>query len=552
MEPKENSLDQLWRGLESDALAQQPDEPVEFEPPATKPIRRRTLTDKFFTAVLSGFVPAYLLMVFGLPVGLFALEPTSRLSILAVALLLALPIAALIASLLRTEKQTPPRVLLLAIAVGSLGTVGLCGTATGVLTTSLAITSNDLTSSDLLQNLMSWAKDLEKLYAAQLHPLTLVASVLAAALVWGLVTRARHGAPWLEPSNSRKAWMNIFACATLFSPWLFLGGCMALQGRIAPKELAWLSEQKPPRLALGQIRHPHSKAWRDLRDAVSIADSAWSRNSDVAPTWTTSYHRELENKVHSLQDKKPMNGADVIGVIDSLLHRPLETQDPIRLAFTSLEHSFDHRASSVERQVARAAESLVESLAKAPLSTEKLLKHQARLLRLLRTMPSPEAELNQMMLRSIAWELDDTLTGINPKSDFGILGVVRETFVLRRNIRPWLEVMKDIDYTDYRRFEISTSKASASMPDGTTPRWVLDSASGSCYSLLLRPSLESAERIVELRLFRASHGAYPKTLAELKLPKDASSAQWSYKTDGRTALLSRTAEGSKTTSWTLP
>ena len=407
-------------------------------------------------------------------------------------------------------------------------------------------------SSDLLQNLMSWAKDLEKLYAAQLHPLTLAASVLAAALVWGLMARARHGSPWLEPSNSRKLWTHLLAFATLLSPWLFLGGCMALQGRIAPKELAWLQEHVPRQIAFKQVLYSRGKVWRELRDTVSIADSAWSRDPHSTPTWSTTYHQDLEKKVHRLKDTPPLNGADVVEVIDSLLHRPHETQDPIGLAFTSLEHCFFDRASFVNRQATRAGESLVQSLSTAPLSSETLLQHQTRLLRLLQTMPSPEEELNQAILRSVARDLDEMPTGLNPRRNLGILGVVRETFILRGNIRPWLEVMKDIDYTDYHRFESSTSKASASMPDGTTPKWVLESAPKSCYALLLRPSLESARLIIELRLFRASHGVYPKTLGELNLSKDISSASWSYKTAGRTALLSRMSEGFETTSWTLP
>ena len=553
MESQNSSLDDLWKSLESEALSEPADQAHGFERPAFVPSRRRTLTDKLFAAVLGGIVPMLLILFLGILVGLQNLD-TQRASVFAIAAMLAVPTALSASCLLRIEHLSPLRILVVTALGSSLGAVGLCSLSLGIFMVVLGDDSN-MGGSLEVRDLIHWAGDLQRLYLSQLHPIAWLSILVAAFAVWGLARLLRPRAPWLEPASPPRKWRHLFAGLTLLSPWLFLGVCTALQGHIAPRELAWVKQQAPHLKLLRPDPSSSSKAWRNLRDSTLLADSAWSRDTDVAPTWPKAFHRELEGKVLQMVPAKPQDQLSAVRVLDALLHRPKETREPLALAFESIELLSLQRPAypyPQARQARRAGEALLSTLATGRLSLKELTHAQTRLHSLFEQQLSPEEELESKILQTLAWDFDrEGIPEVHP-SNFPVVNVIRETFSLRPRLSPWFDLQDKIDYTDYPKFEHSIRKAEASLGESVPLKHLLGYASQACYGLLLAPTLEQADLVISLRLHRASHGTYPDSLKQLADSDRFQPEEWTYRSLGTTARLARTTPDSEVTPWELP
>ncbi len=541
MDEKEDGLSTLWEGLRSEALVE-PTEPTDpFEPPALAPVRRRSLTEKFQSATLSGFIPAFVALMVGVVVGSWNLTINEFPILTALGCLLAVPAAKLLSDLFRIERLSLVRVVVLMILGAGLGAVGMTAQPALLLSWWKArVTSHQ---DDLARTVLkNWAKSVDQLYLAHLQPETWLVYGLLTLLVLALIPTVRQSAPWLQRSRSPHPTMRVLSVLLILAPWLFLGASLALKGRIAPAELAWLeaysTPQGPP---LATLRH-----WRNLAERARLADSEWSRNLKTAPRWSTEFQRETEQQCLDLIRSGKPGGYEVVMLLDGLLHRPKELQQPLELAWFSLDlmSSRHHSPAYHGDEAVRISRVLIDQLTSPSLSKAQLQQQHQRLASLVTQSPDPKEELD--------FALSGVIESRWRQEEFMPMSALALELDLKMIVGPWLEMRKKVDFTNYPNFRKSMMDLSATMPKEGHLRWRIEHAFRACYGLQLRPTLQTAGLILSLRLHKAEHGSYPSSLAALSNPPENLDLDYNYRPQGQTAELSAQLEKGKVTRWVLP
>ena len=540
MDEKEDPLATLWEGLRSEAVAEEFGPADPFEPPALEPVRRHSLTEKFQSAVLSGYIPAFVVLVVGALVGCWGLALHEFPIFVAISGILAFPAAWLLSDLFRLEKLSLVRILILVILGGSLGALGLT-TQPALLLSWWQVQSRSPNPRESgMDILYSYARFVDDLYLNHLQPSTwLVFGLLVLGLV-GLVPVARRIAPWLESHRPSSIGVKTLALLLLLSPWLFIGTCKALKGRLAPAELAWLEAHPVPHV---QRRRP-DKSWAELLDRVRLADSSWARESNLTPGWSREFQQDVERRCLALAQTGKNRASELVTVADALLHRPGELEEPLELAWLSLEALLRQRPSGKQGQAARAGQVLLTELASRRFTALELQQQRKRLKTLSSPSRGPREELDFALSHLI--ESDWRREEVMPVSALAL------EFELKTLIRPWLEAREKVDFTNYHSFTKSLLASTAAMPKERRARWLIEYASRACYGLQLRPTFQTAELLLALRLYRAEHGRYPAKLTELSSLPDELELDYSYRTQGPTAQVGAELEKGKVTRWILP
>lgn len=231
------SQQDLWAQLARQAADEA--KPVEVVLPREPLARRTTLQEKLAITYFSGFVPAFLTLLFGCLLALFQspvefpeLKNHGAL-LLASGALVVLPLAWLTQGLWTVQQASSGRSLLLASLSCGLGMVLMVLPIAGFV-------NSHLKPMDV-RMLVALLQDL---YQAFLSPVSLLAAVLVGVLWWRAAVRGRRQLPWLEWAGTLAGW-RVLSWLVLGSPWLALVGCALLQGHIAPSAQDFL-----PRLYL--------------------------------------------------------------------------------------------------------------------------------------------------------------------------------------------------------------------------------------------------------------------------------------------------------------
>ena len=494
-------LGSLWDELRTEAETSQVST---VELPTTRAPRRRSLTEKFTSAVLSGYLPSLLLLLLGLGAGSAALGKGSDFAILlALGTILAVPFAGLLGCLFRTEELSPPRLLLLTVLGYSLGVIGLTSQPAWVCQWLYTRGISSPYKGDLeMQVLSGWAESLDTLFRSLSAPTTWAGLLLFLVLI-PMLKRARYASPWVQPAKPAGRLRRSIAGLLLLAPWLALGGALGAKGQILTAKLPGVENRtvpsEPPRTTWN--------AWVSLSEQARLADSAWARDSERLPSWDLALQQQLEERSLTLVRSGRLGTRDSVSLLDGLLRRPENLKAPLELSWAALQACLEHHPYGVSHQADRVGQLALKLLSKQPMTDEQLQASLLRVQALLALIPDPLEEADLTLATHLAPEASRGDLPA-PFSD-----LIRE-FETQRVLAPWLRLRQQVVTTDLEAMDASVRRLTAELPSEGEARWRIQLAAGSCYGLQLRPQLETARQILERRLNKAGHHSYPKTRKE--------------------------------------
>lgn len=549
----------LWADLEQEV--QETDETPLVAIPRSQVNRRATLGERLAGAFFSGFLPAFLVLTCG---GMMAALEAPLLAerslegvagLVAVVLILGLPLAWLLAPLLKTDRSTLPRMLLVCLLAGGILEVGMAIPIAGL---------KFLADKQLSPT--TTAQLLQRSYELYLSAGSLAVFGLLAVLLTLSQTRLRRALPWVEMRRAPALTRLLVAALVAASPLLMLAGLGAAQGRIAPDLVAWADSVREGARISPNVYHRY-QPWSTLREELVKKDENYFAATDRrVPAWSADVSRAAEQKALQLFAQKiPAEPWPCADVVNALLARPEQLEDPEKLAMGQLSMLLAARPTWGALHSRQTLDILLSRLATSPMTAEQMRAEMAEIEGLDALIPSdPESEFSRSLyevyisensrllerpgrrITALGFELPVSLPGLADEWEMG------------RNLETWSVQRPSLDYSGSAALEMSVDKAFPEHQNRDLNMYV-KWAAGRVYSLQLRPYFQSARVILALRLFKLETGSYPTSLSSLQLPADFHSDSWDYQTldGGQRAKLSRPNEPAfgpraKVTLWTLP
>jgi hypothetical protein len=209
---------------------------------------------------------------------------------------------------------------------------------------------------------------------------------------------------------------------------------------------------------------------------------------------------------------------------------------------------------------------MLPRLASQPMTRQALQAEQARVKALYERTPSdPVAELDGVVLSM----LQGTTYRHSPELRYPLRAFGQELPLNLQNVwdewrlgpllSPWLEKRGRLDLSSYQALRTSAVDKFSDTQDWnklTKLEQCVYSSADDVLSLVLRPSLQTAQVILALRLHKAENGAYPASLQSLapRLPGDFPLDSWDYEVVDGHAVIQRDQDrisSKQVPSWTL-
>jgi hypothetical protein len=391
-------------------------------------------------------------------------------------------------------------------------------------------------------------------------------------LVVRMQAASRRGVPWLE-LDARVGIARVVAGGlVLAAPALFLLGGFLAQGRLDRQVRAWMAEVGPVRSPM--LDSAGDGPWNRLERQLFTADASYNtkRRKEIPNDWPVTLVVSAERQATELLRQRRLPKEDLYSCVDvlaGLLTHSKELSDPNLVALGLLDATVTapYRWSDEEAVDHALTGILLPRLASQPMSAEALRRELARLQELYQRTPSdPLQELDRNMLSSHRlWNEGMRHENYHRLRAFGyplplVLPALEEEWQLQHDLGDWVEKRHQVDLSSYQAMQSSlktTFPPQASKPHSNETwaraRWV----GTRIYSLQIRPSLQTARLLLELRLYKAEHGTYPGELRLLagRVDKDFQLPSWTYRVDGEKATLSRATDNilsRRVATWTLP
>lgn len=529
MMTSEQEYDSLWSDLGAEFESQE-ETPLKIEtgPPPTK---QRTFMVAFRESIFAGFYPMLAICL----LAAVASMPSWETGVLpGLSALLAFPLAALLAPLMRDPKRGFGLCALLAIIAGGVTE----------LTTSVA----EMTHRHLQQASLD---NYEVVSIVQSHLESFLSFrhwlgyALLGVVVAGLTYRYRKSVPWLDsPPTGRVRWLVVGCLA--FAPFLLTGGTLVVGQLQSGQPSQWLAALRVEYPTAGQLRGDAAleAEWNSLVEPVRLVSDPDQRmgirNLDLRGfQGVEAQYLKLVERQLAAPGYPPYAG---VQAAEALLSRPHDLKDRYAVAEAHLRYSYRQRQYGIPVGEEIPHLRYLEALASAPraeLSTQvvQAQKLQDQLL-------SPFVEMELIVARQVSWYIDPRKDWRQVRS-FELFGqtlrhsptVVWQRHQMEPIIEPWLEIRSQLEaMSPAQQRELLTQRA-AQLPEESSQH-IFHTLTRAVYSDQLTPYYEAARLLLECKQFRNERGYWPA--APEALDGRSPSTRWSFKVSGDTLTITDT------------